>query len=148
MSNRHWLEGIVGNTCAGRTNVPLWRRRDARRGWFGLATRGSLFKLNMQLDSSSSTKSRHTSTGQAGRPSPLRARLENGGRRRRSLPQNRRLSSISMASPPPAATSNAKSRFAPMQREWLGPNSTPLLKADKPQPRRSSYGERLHSSDR
>jgi pyrroloquinoline quinone (PQQ) biosynthesis protein C len=37
MTNRHWLEGLVANTCAERVNVPgygtgLFRRR----GWFGL----------------------------------------------------------------------------------------------------------------
>jgi len=48
MANRHWLEGIVANTCAERVNVPgygtgLFRRR----GWFGLerARWGRLFGL-------------------------------------------------------------------------------------------------------
>ena len=40
MANRHWIEGIVANTCAERINVPgygsgLFRRR----GWFGLERR-------------------------------------------------------------------------------------------------------------
>jgi pyrroloquinoline quinone (PQQ) biosynthesis protein C len=49
MSNRHWLEGLIANTCAERSNVPgygtgLMRRR----GWFGLERRrwGQLFKLD------------------------------------------------------------------------------------------------------
>jgi len=48
MANRHWLEGIVANTCAERVNVPgygtgLLRRR----GWFGLERErwGRLFGL-------------------------------------------------------------------------------------------------------
>ncbi len=54
MSNRHWLEGIVGNTCAERTNVPGYGEGVMReKGWFGLERKrwGSLFKLNSkQLD--------------------------------------------------------------------------------------------------
>jgi pyrroloquinoline quinone (PQQ) biosynthesis protein C len=48
MASRHWLEGIVANTCAERANVPgygtgLFRQR----GWFGLERErwGKLFKL-------------------------------------------------------------------------------------------------------
>jgi pyrroloquinoline quinone (PQQ) biosynthesis protein C len=37
MANRHWLEGIVANTCAERVNVPGYGRGEFRkRGWFGL----------------------------------------------------------------------------------------------------------------
>ena len=37
MGNRHWLEGIVANTCAERVNVPGYGRGEFRRlGWFGL----------------------------------------------------------------------------------------------------------------
>jgi len=37
MANRHWLEGIVANTCAERVNVPGYGRGLFRkRGWFGL----------------------------------------------------------------------------------------------------------------
>jgi pyrroloquinoline quinone (PQQ) biosynthesis protein C len=37
MSNRHWLEGIVGNTCAERANVPGYGDGILRdHGWFGL----------------------------------------------------------------------------------------------------------------
>ncbi len=37
MANRHWLEGIVANTCAERANVPGYGRGIMRRhGWFGL----------------------------------------------------------------------------------------------------------------
>ena len=54
MSNRHWLEGIVGNTCAERTNVPGYGEGVMReRGWFGLERKrwGELFKLtNEKLD--------------------------------------------------------------------------------------------------
>jgi len=54
MSNRHWLEGIVGNTCAERTNVPGYGEGVMReKGWFGLERKrwGALFKLsNKQLD--------------------------------------------------------------------------------------------------
>ena len=54
MSNRHWLEGIVANTCAERTNVPGYGEGVIReKGWFGLerVRWGELFKLtNEQLD--------------------------------------------------------------------------------------------------
>jgi len=54
MSNRHWLEGIVANTCAERTNVPGYGDGVMReKGWFGLERKrwGALFKLkNAQLD--------------------------------------------------------------------------------------------------
>ena len=37
MANRHWLEGIVANTCAERVNVPGYGKGDFRKlGWFGL----------------------------------------------------------------------------------------------------------------
>ena len=37
MSNRHWLEGLVANTCAERPNVPGYGSGLMRRhGWFGL----------------------------------------------------------------------------------------------------------------
>ena len=49
MANRHWLEGIVANTCAERINVPgygsgLFRKR----GWFGMERLrwGRLFGLS------------------------------------------------------------------------------------------------------
>jgi pyrroloquinoline quinone (PQQ) biosynthesis protein C len=49
MANRHWLEGIVANTCAERINVPgygsgLFRKR----GWFGFERLrwGKLFGLS------------------------------------------------------------------------------------------------------
>ena len=48
MANRHWLEGIVANTCAERVNVPGYGKGEFRkRGWFGLErTRwNKLFKL-------------------------------------------------------------------------------------------------------
>ena len=54
MSNRHWLEGIVANTCAERANVPGYGEGVIReKGWFGLerVRWGELFKLtNEQLD--------------------------------------------------------------------------------------------------
>lgn len=37
MGNRHWLEGIVANTCAERVNVPGYGSGIFRKhGWFGL----------------------------------------------------------------------------------------------------------------
>ena len=54
MSNRHWLEGIVGNTCAERTNVPGYGEGVMKKsGWFGLERHrwGKLFNLaNEKLD--------------------------------------------------------------------------------------------------
>jgi pyrroloquinoline quinone (PQQ) biosynthesis protein C len=54
MSNRHWLEGIVANTCAERANVPGYGEGIQRqKGWFGLERErwGELFRLtNEQLD--------------------------------------------------------------------------------------------------
>jgi pyrroloquinoline quinone (PQQ) biosynthesis protein C len=49
MANKHWLEGIVANTCAERINVPGYGSGEFRkRGWFGLERRrwGRLFKLD------------------------------------------------------------------------------------------------------
>jgi pyrroloquinoline quinone (PQQ) biosynthesis protein C len=48
MANRHWLEGIVANTCAERINVPGYGKGEFRKyGWFGVERRrwGRLFKL-------------------------------------------------------------------------------------------------------
>jgi pyrroloquinoline quinone (PQQ) biosynthesis protein C len=40
MANRHWLEGIVANTCAERANVPGYGKGEFRkRGWFGMERR-------------------------------------------------------------------------------------------------------------
>ncbi|HTZ77266.1 MAG TPA: iron-containing redox enzyme family protein, partial [Stellaceae bacterium] len=54
MSNRHWLEGIVANTCAERINVPGYGKGAINeRGWFGLERDRwrKLFKLSdEQLD--------------------------------------------------------------------------------------------------
>jgi pyrroloquinoline quinone (PQQ) biosynthesis protein C len=49
MANRHWLEGIVANTCAERANVPGYGLGIMKRhGWFGLERHrwGKLFKLS------------------------------------------------------------------------------------------------------
>src|SRR5580765_4933843 len=49
MANRHWLEGIVANTCAERTNVPGYGAGIMKKhGWFGLERErwGKLFKLS------------------------------------------------------------------------------------------------------
>ncbi len=49
MANRHWLEGIVANTCAERINVPGYGVGLMReRGWFGLERQrwGALFHLS------------------------------------------------------------------------------------------------------
>ena len=48
MANRHWLEGIVANTCAERVNVPGYGTGAFRQhGWFGLERRRwkKLFRL-------------------------------------------------------------------------------------------------------
>jgi pyrroloquinoline quinone (PQQ) biosynthesis protein C len=48
MANRHWLEGIVANTCAERVNVPGYGKGEFRRhGWFGVERRRwkRLFRL-------------------------------------------------------------------------------------------------------
>jgi len=40
MANRHWLEGIVANTCAERINVPGYGKGAFRKhGWFGIERR-------------------------------------------------------------------------------------------------------------
>jgi pyrroloquinoline quinone (PQQ) biosynthesis protein C len=40
MAHRHWLEGIVANTCAERVNVPGYGKGALRKlGWFGLERR-------------------------------------------------------------------------------------------------------------
>jgi pyrroloquinoline quinone (PQQ) biosynthesis protein C len=48
MANRHWLEGIVANTCAERINVPGYGNgRFKKLGWFGIERQrwGKLFGL-------------------------------------------------------------------------------------------------------
>ena len=48
MSNRHWLEGLVANTCAERANIPGYGAGLFReRGWFGVERKrwGKLFDL-------------------------------------------------------------------------------------------------------
>jgi pyrroloquinoline quinone (PQQ) biosynthesis protein C len=49
MATRHWLEGIVGNTCAERANVPGYGTGIMKKhGWFGLERHrwGALFGLS------------------------------------------------------------------------------------------------------
>jgi pyrroloquinoline quinone (PQQ) biosynthesis protein C len=49
MSNRHWLEGMVANTCAERSNIPGYGKGIFRKhGWFGLERHrwGKLFGLS------------------------------------------------------------------------------------------------------
>ena len=49
MANRHWLEGIVANTCAERINVPGYGSGLFRKhGWFGIERLrwGKLFGLS------------------------------------------------------------------------------------------------------
>jgi pyrroloquinoline quinone (PQQ) biosynthesis protein C len=49
MATRHWLEGIVGNTCAERANVPGYGSGIMKKhGWFGLERHrwGKLFGLS------------------------------------------------------------------------------------------------------
>lgn len=54
MSNRHWLEGLIGNTCAERVNVPGYGTGVFKeKGWFFVERKrwGELFKLpNEDLD--------------------------------------------------------------------------------------------------
>ena len=48
MANRHWLEGVVANTCAERINIPGYGKGLFRKaGWFGLERHrwGKLFGL-------------------------------------------------------------------------------------------------------
>jgi len=48
MSNRHWLEGLIANTCAERVNVPGYGDGPMKKlGWFGLERQrwGKLFGL-------------------------------------------------------------------------------------------------------
>jgi pyrroloquinoline quinone (PQQ) biosynthesis protein C len=48
MSNRHWLEGLIANTCAERTNIPGYGEGAFRKlGWFGMERLrwGKLFGL-------------------------------------------------------------------------------------------------------
>ena len=48
MASRHWLEGVVANTCAERVNVPGYGTGLIRKvGWFGLERQrwGRLFRL-------------------------------------------------------------------------------------------------------
>ena len=49
MASKHWLEGIVANTCAERANVPGYGTGLIRKaGWFGLERHrwGKLFRLS------------------------------------------------------------------------------------------------------
>jgi pyrroloquinoline quinone (PQQ) biosynthesis protein C len=49
MANKHWLEGIVANTCAERVNVPGYGTGAFRKkGWFGVERERwrKLFKLD------------------------------------------------------------------------------------------------------
>ncbi|MEO7402450.1 MAG: iron-containing redox enzyme family protein [Burkholderiales bacterium] len=54
MANKHWLEGIVANTCAERINIPGYGSGLMKKhGWFGLERQrwGKLFKLpNEELE--------------------------------------------------------------------------------------------------
>jgi pyrroloquinoline quinone (PQQ) biosynthesis protein C len=48
MSNRHWLEGLVANTCAERSNIPGYGEGPMKKhGWFGYERQrwGKLFGL-------------------------------------------------------------------------------------------------------
>jgi len=48
MSNRHWLEGLIANTCAERGNVPGYGEGEMKKGgWFGYERKrwGKLFGL-------------------------------------------------------------------------------------------------------
>jgi pyrroloquinoline quinone (PQQ) biosynthesis protein C len=70
MANKHWLEGIVANTCAERINVPGYGSGEFRkRGWFGLERRrwGRLFNLDVEaldfFDLHTEADIEHSNTG-------------------------------------------------------------------------------------
>lgn len=49
MSNRHWLEGLIANTCAERINIPGYGDGEmSEKGWFGMERRrwGDIFDLS------------------------------------------------------------------------------------------------------
>jgi pyrroloquinoline quinone (PQQ) biosynthesis protein C len=54
MSNRHWLEGLIANTCAERSNIPGYGEGPMKEfGWFGYERQrwGKLYGLkNADLD--------------------------------------------------------------------------------------------------
>lgn len=48
MGNRHWLEGLVANTCAERANIPGYGSGPTKpNGWFGLERKrwGEVFRI-------------------------------------------------------------------------------------------------------
>ena len=46
MATTHWLEGLIANMCAERTNIPGYGTGIMRgAGWFGKRTLGQLFPL-------------------------------------------------------------------------------------------------------
>ena len=58
MANRHWLEGIVANTCAERVNVPGYGQASSRRPAGSGLERirwGKLFNLSSDASSNSSS---------------------------------------------------------------------------------------------
>ncbi len=79
MSNRHWLEGLIANTCAERANIPGYGEGVFRkRGWFGLERQrwGKLFDLTGRRSSNSSSCTRRPTSSipiSAGRRSPRKA---------------------------------------------------------------------------
>jgi len=85
MGNKHWLEGIVANTCAERINVPGYGRGEFRkRGWFGVERGrwGRLFKLKDQelefFELHSEADIEHSNTGwQAVEKFARKLRMEN-----------------------------------------------------------------------
>ncbi len=51
MSNRHWLEGLIANTCAERINVPGYGEGEFReKGWCGLERRRWAESLGLSDD--------------------------------------------------------------------------------------------------
>jgi len=65
MANRHWLEGIVANTCAERANVPGYGTGIMKKhGWFGLerARWGSCSNSPRTISNSSSSTRKPTSS--------------------------------------------------------------------------------------
>ncbi|HUK61014.1 MAG TPA: hypothetical protein VLV50_17430 [Stellaceae bacterium] len=80
MSNRHWLEGLIANTCAERANIPGYGAGEFRkRGWFGMErprwaklfglknSELDFFELHEAADIAHSNLGWHTVAAEAGR---------------------------------------------------------------------------------
>ena len=92
MTNRHWLEGLIANTCAERSALPGYGAGElGELGWLGLERKRWRETLGIEEEKLSFFK-----MPRRGRRGALRHRLERGrevrdrpwygGRRGRSLP--------------------------------------------------------------